>query len=73
MKFNIKDYDRGDAIRIIREWTNLTQKDFAKRIGKSKRTIEQYEAGTVNYGIDVINKIAKEFNIDIIVEKNKKN
>lgn len=73
MKFNIKDYDRGDAIRIIREWTNLTQKDFAKRIGKSKRTIEQYEAGTVNYGIDVLNKIAKEFNIDIIVEKNKKN
>ena len=73
MKFNIKDYDRGDAIRIIREWTNLTQKDFAKRIGKSKRTIEQYEACTVNYGIDVLNKIAKEFNIDIIVEKNKKN
>jgi len=73
MKFNIKDYDRGDAIRIIREWTNLTQKDFAKRIGKSKRTIEQYEAGTVNYGIDVLNKIAKEFNIDIIVEKSKKN
>lgn len=73
MKFNIKDYDRGDAVRIIREWTNLTQKDFAKRIGKSKRTIEQYEAGTVNYGIDVLNKIAKEFNIDIIVEKSKKN
>lgn len=73
MKFNIKDYDRGDAIRIIREWTNLTQKDFAKRIGKSKRTIEQYEAGTVNYGIDVLNKIAKEFNIDIIVEKSKMN
>lgn len=73
MKFNIKDYDRGDAIRIIREWTNLTQKDFAKHIGKSKRTIEQYEAGTVNYGIDVLNKIAKEFNIDIIVEKSKKN
>ena len=73
MKFNIKDYDRGDAIRIIREWTNLTQKDFAKRIGKSKRTIEQYEAGTVNYGIDVLNKIAKEFNIDIIVEKSKNN
>lgn len=69
MKFNIKDYDRGDAIRIIREWTNLTQKDFAKRIGKSKRTIEQYEAGTVNYGIDVLKTISKEFNIDIMIEK----
>ena len=28
----MKDYTKGEAIRIIREWTNLTQKDFAKRI-----------------------------------------
>ncbi len=69
MKLNLKDYTKGDAIRIIREWTNLTQQDFADRIGKSKRTIEQYEAGTVNYGIEVLKTIAKEFNIDIIIEK----
>lgn len=69
MKLNMKDYSKGEAIKIIREWTNLTQKDFAKRIGKAKRTIEQYEAGTVNYGIDTLQKIAKEFNIDIIIEK----
>ena len=48
MRLNLKDYSKGDAIKFIREWTNLTQKDFAKRIGKSKRTVEQYEAGTVN-------------------------
>ena len=69
MKLNMKDYTKGEAIKIIREWTNLTQKEFANRIGKSKRTIEQYEAGTVNYGIDVLNKIAKEFGMNIIVEK----
>lgn len=69
MRFNMKDYSRGDVIRIIREWTNLTQNDFAKRIGKSKRTIEQYEAGTINYGVDILKKIAKEFEIDIIIEK----
>ena len=69
MRLNMKDYTKGEAIRIIREWTNLTQKDFAKRIGKTKRTIEQYEAGTVNYGIEVLKKIAKEFDIDIIIEK----
>ncbi len=67
MKLNMKDYTRGEAIKIIREWTNLTQKDFAKRIGKSKRTIEQYEAGTVNYGIDVLKKIAKEFDINLLI------
>jgi len=69
MKLNLKDYSKGEAIRIIREWTNLTKKDFAKRIGKSKRTLEQYEAGTVNYGVETLKVIAKEFNIDIIIEK----
>ena len=69
MRLNLKDYSKGEAIKFIREWTNLTQRDFAKRIGKSKRTVEQYEAGTVNYGIDTLKIIAKEFNIDIIIEK----
>ena len=69
MRLNMKDYTKGEAIRIIREWTSLTQKDFAKRIGKSKRTIEQYEARTVNYGVEVLKTIAKEFDIDIVIEK----
>ena len=69
MKFNMKDYSKGEAIRIIREWTNLTQKDFASRIGKSKRTVEQYEADKVNYGVEVLKTITKEFDIDITVEK----
>ena len=69
MKLNLKDYTKGEAIRIMREWNNLTQKDFAKRIGKSKRTIEQYEAGTINYNIEVLETISKEFGIDIIFEK----
>lgn len=65
----MKEYSKGEAIKIIREWTNLTQKEFAKQIGKSKRTVEQYEAGTVNYGIDTLLTIAKKFNINIIIEK----
>lgn len=66
MKFNLKDYNKNDVIRIVREWTDLTQKEFAERIGKSKRTVEQYEAGTINFNIETLYKIAKEFNIDII-------
>lgn len=72
MKFYLKDYNRGEAIRIIREWTNLTQREFGEKIGKSKRTIEQYEAGDVNYGIDVLYTIGKEFKIDVIFEKSKR-
>lgn len=71
MKLTITDYNRGDIIKIVREWTELTQQEFANRIGKSKRSIEQYEAGQVNYGIDIIMKIAKEFKINITFEKKK--
>ncbi len=63
MKINIKDYTKGDIIKFIRQWTGLTQEEFAKKVGKAKRTIEQYEAGTVNY------KISELFNIEIIFEK----
>jgi len=69
MKLNLKDYSKGETLKIIREWTGLTQKEFALKVGKSKRTIEQYEAGTVNYNIEFIKKISSIFNIDITIEK----
>lgn len=69
MKINISDYSKGEVIKIIREWTELTQKDFAKKIGKSKRTIEEYESNRVNYNIDTLKKIAKVFDIEIIIKK----
>ena len=70
MRVNLKYYDRGYFIRIIREWTGLTQREFGKKIGKSERTIQKYEAGTTNYNIRTLEKIAKTFNISIIAEKN---
>lgn len=69
MKLNANDYSKGEIIKIIREWTNLTQKEFAKAVNKSKRTIEQYEAGTVNYNIEFLKDVAKKFDIDIIISK----
>ena len=69
LKINIKDYSRGEIIKFIRQWTGLTQEEFAKIMGKSKRTIEQYEAGNINYKVDFLYKLNKVFNIDIIFEK----
>lgn len=69
MKVSLNDYNRGSFIKIIREWTGLTQIEFAKRIGKSARTVQEYEAGTTNYSIDVLDKIAKEFDVVITAEK----
>ena len=39
MRLNFNDYEPNEVIRIIREWTGLTQEEFAKSINKKKRTI----------------------------------
>ncbi len=72
MKINIKDYDKGDIIRFIRQSSGLTQKEFAKIMKKSKRTIEDYEASKQNYNIEFIKELAKEFNLTITIESNNK-
>jgi len=72
MQFNLNDYSRGDIIKIIREWTELTQAEFGERIGKSRATIQDYELNKTNYGIDFIKKIAEEFDLTITVRKNNK-
>ena len=40
-------YTKGDIMRIIREWTGLTQKQFAQDIGKSEGSVQKYEADEV--------------------------
>ncbi len=71
MKVILEDYGSGAFIKIIREWTGLTQQEFGKRIGRSIRTIQDYESGRVNYDIRILQKISKEFKITITAEKNK--
>ncbi len=69
MKINLSEYSQGDIIKIIREWTDLTQKEFAKKMDKSTRTIEQYEAGSVNYNIEFLMKLMNNFDLEIIIKK----
>ena len=56
-------------MKIIREWTELTQNDFAARIGKSKMTVQAYERNLSNYNIDTLLEIAKEFHLEITIKK----
>ncbi len=64
-----KNYTKGEIIKIVREWTNKTQKEFAKELNKSESIIQKYEADEVNYGIETLLDIAKENNITITLEK----
>lgn len=49
MKIIANEYSPNDIIRIIREWTELTQKEFGKSIHRSEKGIQAFELGTRNF------------------------
>lgn len=69
MKIVANDYEPKDIIKIIREWTELTQKEFGKSINRSLRGIQDYEAGRRCYNINTLLDIAEKHNIKITIEK----
>lgn len=71
MKMIVNNYEPKDIIKIIREWTELTQKDFGKSINRSLRGIQDYEAGRRCYNINTLLDIAEKHNLTITIEKKK--
>lgn len=69
MKLVANDYEARDIIRIIREWTGLTQEEFAKTINRSTRSVQDYEAGKTKYSMNMLLDIAKKHNLKITIEK----
>lgn len=71
MKLIANKYSEKDIMKILREWSELTQKDFGKSIGYSESTIQSYERGTRKYNFETLRKIAKQYNYIITIEKKK--
>ena len=69
MKIIANNYEAKDIFRIIREWTETTQKDFAKAVNRSTRTIQDYEAGVTKYSMNMLLDIAQKYNLKITIEK----
>lgn len=69
MKIKINDYSDSDLIRIIREWSGLTQKEFANLIGKDERTVYDYEAGNYTYNMVTLRRIMDKVGLEITIEK----
>ena len=40
VKINALDYEAKELFKIIREWSELTQEEFAKKINVSKGTVQ---------------------------------
>lgn len=72
MKIIANDYSPNEIIRMIREWTELTQKDFGKTIHRSERGIQAFELGKRNYDMKTLIQIAKTHGLKITIEKEDK-
>lgn len=68
MKLNIKDYKNNDIIRILREYSSLTQKEFAKKLKKDIRTIQRYESGEIGIDLDMVRDICKICDLSLTIE-----
>lgn len=70
MKIIANNYQANEIIKIIREWSEKTQSQFAKEIGKSKDTVQSYELGRNKMTLNTLLEIAKKENLIITIEKN---
>lgn len=69
MKVIANNYTPEQIIRIIREWTELSQRDFGKTIHRSESSIQAYELGNRNYNMQTLIQIANTHGITITIEK----
>ena len=69
MKIKCNDYDVKDIIRIMRDTSGKTQMEFAKSIKKTRGWVAQVESGKINILLKDFLKLAKIYNIDIIMKE----
>ncbi len=69
MKIKANDYSAAEIVKIIREWTELSQKDFAESLGRSRDSINNIENGRNRIFLNTLLEIAKKYDIEITIEK----
>ena len=55
----------GEALRLIRVYHDLKQKEAAERLGVSTSYISEIERGTKTPTLDVIDRYSREFDIPV--------
>ena len=71
MKIIGNEYTSNQIVKMIREWTELTQKEFAKDIGRSERGWRMIENGERRCDLSTFLEICNKHNIEIIIRKGK--
>lgn len=72
MKLKANKYEPKDIMKIVREWTNKTQKEFGEDVKKSNEWVKANETGKTNYYFKDLLNICKKNNIDITISKDEK-
>lgn len=72
MEFKAKDYKPNEILKFIRQSSDLTQEELAKKLNKSKNWVKNNEQGLNRYFFEDLVKIANLCNVEIIFKKIKK-
>lgn len=55
----------NERLKLLRQETGLSQQDFAKQVGLSKSSVNMYERGEREPGLETLEAIADYFNVDM--------
>lgn len=69
MKINASDYQAKDIVRIIREWTELNQKEFGITLSRSRDSINNIENGRNRMYLNDFLDMCKKHNVKITIER----
>lgn len=69
VKLQATEYTTEEILKIMREWTGLTQKEFGKKISRSERSIQSLESGERHCTVDTLLQIARTHNMKIVISK----
>ena len=72
MPLKATDYTADEILKIMREWTGLTQKEFAESIYRTERNIQSYEQAERQWTVETLLQIARTHGIDITISKDAK-
>lgn len=71
MKIKVNDYEPRDIMKFIREYSGLNQSEFARQIGKSRDWQQSCELGRINYKFIDLLRVAKKYDLEIIIQSKK--
>ncbi len=72
MEIKANKYKANEVLKFIRQNTNLTQKEFARRINKSEDWQYSNESGRSRYFFNDIIDIANTYDLEIIIKDKEK-